>query len=228
MMTPADRLRTARLAAGFGSATDAAKAFGWTVSTYLGHENGSRGLPVDAAQRYGRAFKVAWQFLISGEPVTSEPAESGTPIIGHLGLMTAPLTDRDRADRVMVGVEGYDYTELAAFTQADMRGLYHHIVSIVPDQAILVHDEVLVSTTAPGGRLFSTWVISQQPGVGEVYVASSAHAPDDRTTLSHDEFFALPGLKLEGVVVALYVDKQRRKAIEAAGFVDRATHNALT
>lgn len=42
-MEAADRLKQARLDAGFRTAADAYRHFGWIQSTYLGHENGSRG-----------------------------------------------------------------------------------------------------------------------------------------------------------------------------------------
>lgn len=66
MMDAAERLRTARKQAGYANASDAAEAFGWKGSTYLGHENGSRGLRPDAAERYARAFGVRAEWLLFG------------------------------------------------------------------------------------------------------------------------------------------------------------------
>jgi len=43
MESPADRLRSARLKAGFETAKEAAEAMGVPASTYIGHENGNRG-----------------------------------------------------------------------------------------------------------------------------------------------------------------------------------------
>lgn len=62
------RLRQARANAGFENATEAAKRFGWTISTYLGHENGSRGFKIDSAREYARAFKVSPEWLMFGGP----------------------------------------------------------------------------------------------------------------------------------------------------------------
>jgi hypothetical protein len=56
--SPKDRLRNARIAAGFETATDAARSFRWTVSTYLGHENGDRGMSKKSARKYAAAFKI--------------------------------------------------------------------------------------------------------------------------------------------------------------------------
>lgn len=75
MDTPAERLRAARIAAGYENGSDAARAFGWTPATYLGHENGSRGVRADSAARYGRAFNVPpeWILFGKGSPGRAEP-----------------------------------------------------------------------------------------------------------------------------------------------------------
>lgn len=66
MSDPAERLRTARLRAGFSTGKDAAEAMGVSVSTYLGHENGSRGIKPGMATRYAKKFKVSEQWLLYG------------------------------------------------------------------------------------------------------------------------------------------------------------------
>lgn len=60
------RLRTAREKAGFPTATDAANRFGWKPPTYLGHENGTRGIRVEAAREYAKAFKINPDWLLFG------------------------------------------------------------------------------------------------------------------------------------------------------------------
>lgn len=64
MDTPADRLRRARIARGFETAADAARAFGWPKPTYTSHENGTRGLSRQAAARYARAFGMSTAGLL--------------------------------------------------------------------------------------------------------------------------------------------------------------------
>jgi hypothetical protein len=63
-----ERLRKAREKAGYGSAADAAAAFGWGESGYRHHENGTRTFGADAAKKYGRAFKVkpGWLLCLEG------------------------------------------------------------------------------------------------------------------------------------------------------------------
>lgn len=52
MTDPAARLRRLRIQKGFATAADAAKAFGWNEHTYKSHENGVRGIRMDAARKY--------------------------------------------------------------------------------------------------------------------------------------------------------------------------------
>lgn len=72
-----DRLKAARENAGFDSAADAARAFGWTESAYRHHENGTRNFGADAAKKYGRAFKVKPGWLLGLEAVGKEPLTDG-------------------------------------------------------------------------------------------------------------------------------------------------------
>ena len=65
--TPGERLRKARIKAGYESGSDAARARGWKVSTYLGHENGDRVPRRNTAKRYARAFKVGWVWILEGD-----------------------------------------------------------------------------------------------------------------------------------------------------------------
>lgn len=82
METPADRLRKARIARGFKSPTDAARHFGWSEVTYRAHENGTRGLRIDAARRYAKAFRVPLGELLGTGVGGSVPAEN-IPVMGN-------------------------------------------------------------------------------------------------------------------------------------------------
>lgn len=75
MSDPAERLRIARMRAGFPTGKEAAEAMGFPVSTYLAHENGSRGYPAKKAYTYARKFKVREQWLLYG--VGPGPGETG-------------------------------------------------------------------------------------------------------------------------------------------------------
>jgi transcriptional regulator with XRE-family HTH domain len=75
------RLRHARTIAGYGGPADAARAFGWTYSTYAGHENGSRGIKLGTLRGYAAAFGVSFTWLVDGK---GEPKPSGAKRIADL------------------------------------------------------------------------------------------------------------------------------------------------
>lgn len=86
METPADRLKAARIKAGYATAKSAAEAMGVTVSTYIQHESGVRGFPAGRAARYAKFFRVAPEWLVynrgSSEPIPVEPTLTELPMVG--------------------------------------------------------------------------------------------------------------------------------------------------
>lgn len=64
MSDAADRLRALRIKKGYATASDAAKAFGWNEHTYKSHENGIRGIRLDAARKYAAAFGSSVSHLL--------------------------------------------------------------------------------------------------------------------------------------------------------------------
>ncbi|MEN3973087.1 XRE family transcriptional regulator [Sphingomicrobium sp. XHP0235] len=74
---PSDRLKKAREKAGYDSARAAAEAMGVSVSTYSQHENGIRGFPATKAERYGKFFRVAPEWLLYGKADGAKHAPLG-------------------------------------------------------------------------------------------------------------------------------------------------------
>lgn len=70
------RLRHAREKAGYASAAEAARAFNWTISAFRHHENGTRNFGLDAARKYGRAFRVKPGWLLCMDGVDDAPPAS--------------------------------------------------------------------------------------------------------------------------------------------------------
>lgn len=170
--TPGKRLRWARQRdKRFDKATEAAKAFGWTVSTYLGHENGDRIPSRNAAKKYAAAYKVRWDWILEGGPnAIAPPASTVTkltaddhvqvPVRSYVGagdeVFVLP-TDDPPIDWVSAppGMENAEATEVRGNS---MRPLYHdgdllfHIRRVDVD----LHeyqDEVVVTQVKGGKRL---------------------------------------------------------------------------
>jgi len=85
------RLRHAREIAGYASAAAAIEAFGWTYSTYAGHENGSRGIKLGTLRGYAAAFKVSFTWLAEGK---GEAKPKGERVVQDAWQRMAPA---DRA-----------------------------------------------------------------------------------------------------------------------------------
>ena len=59
----ADRLREARINAGYPSANHASISLGWSVKVYIQHEQGIKSFNIDDAKKYSKAFKVSSEYL---------------------------------------------------------------------------------------------------------------------------------------------------------------------
>jgi SOS-response transcriptional repressor LexA len=110
IMEPWQRLRQLRKNAGYDTPSDAAKAFGWVRSTYISHENGTRGLRKAVAGRYEKAFRTKPGSLLYGEERTPEPrgrrGEPDTalrvPLIALISAGTLSDVNLDEAEETIL------------------------------------------------------------------------------------------------------------------------------
>lgn len=113
MDTTADRLRWARARAGYSNARQAADAFGFNYSTYSGHENGGRNTSKAKAQRYAKAFKVRWEWVLHGwgealeEPRLRRPIVA-VPLISWVSAGKLTAGETVMADAVLTHLEMAD------------------------------------------------------------------------------------------------------------------------
>jgi hypothetical protein len=97
------RLREARRAAGFASATDAIEYCKWKGSTYRAHENGQNNYNTEYATRYGKAYGVSASWLLLGEGNEAQTAvkkQSDKNNMKGCSLKTCP--DRIQAYAVLL------------------------------------------------------------------------------------------------------------------------------
>lgn len=160
---PAQRLRQARIEAGYDSAAAFAQAHELTESSYRSHENGSRGMTRPIAERYARLLggSVTWQWLLFGDEL--KPAESlGQP------APRSPAT-RDNRDAKSWAIEELDVRAGAGnsavheVTEAERviaewrvpRDLLRGQTTATPNhiKIITVYGDSMVPDFAPGERL---------------------------------------------------------------------------
>lgn len=86
-----DRLKRARLAAGYETAADAARAMGVPKPAYTHHENGTRGF-VTNGERYARFFRVSLEWLLTGRGEMKGAGDVPIPVMGVVtaGQATVP------------------------------------------------------------------------------------------------------------------------------------------
>uniref|UniRef100_A0A6H1ZCU5 HTH cro/C1-type domain-containing protein n=2 Tax=viral metagenome TaxID=1070528 RepID=A0A6H1ZCU5_9ZZZZ len=138
MKTPSDRLRSARERAGYETAKDAAVAMGVPVPTYVQHENGSRGYPAPRADRYGRFFRVAPEWLLYGRgEVDDAPTSDSVPVVGLVGAGSV-------ATLFSEGQGPFDEVEPPADSTSHTVGLGIRGASLGPafDEGIVFYDDV--------------------------------------------------------------------------------------
>lgn len=82
MDEPGDRLKQARLAAGFKSIAAAAEAKGFHKQNLGDHEAGRRGIKPEHAEQYARAFKVSPEWILLGVDTKKRPT---IQVVGYVG-----------------------------------------------------------------------------------------------------------------------------------------------
>lgn len=97
-----DRLRQARIAAGYERASDAAARFGWNENTYKSNENGNAPFSFRKAKEYAEAFGVRAEWLYDETGPAHAGAEGLVRIIGRVGA------DAEGAVIQTDGQEGFD------------------------------------------------------------------------------------------------------------------------
>ncbi|MEM8615335.1 MAG: helix-turn-helix domain-containing protein [Pseudomonadota bacterium] len=95
-----ERLRTARIEAGYATARAAAEAFGWNSNTVSSNENGNRTFGREAAARYARAYHVDLGWLLTGRGGMRRGA--GAEIFDIWDRI--PERDRSTARRMLEGL----------------------------------------------------------------------------------------------------------------------------
>ena len=167
------RLRQARTAKGFDSASAAADAFGWNRNTYVSNENGNAPFSYRRAKDYAAAFGVSAEWLYATQPARLLPAaEAGfVPIIGRVGANPEGLvlfaTGQEPGDLAPIPPGGTEQARALLVVGHSMRGIaddgaliYFEDQKTAPSPDMLGHvvvveletEEVLVKRLLRGSR----------------------------------------------------------------------------
>lgn len=222
MTTPAERLKSARHAAGYGSAAQAAEGLGVPLATYQQHENGIRGFPAGRAERYARFFHVTPEWLLYGrgeepdgrarEPAGMRPVTRYVPVIGTVqaGLWAEiPDDDPEPEELLPVVLQGFEGARLFALRirGPSMDRYYQEgtMAIICPAAEIGVRDGDHVVVRRRKGMLTETTLkeVVQEPGGIALWPRSNDPRFQEPIRLSSVRD-ADEGPEIIGVVVSSY------------------------
>lgn len=223
-MDLAERLRTARRNAGFETAADAARRFGWNVGGYRHHENGTSGFKHDRAQEYARAFNVSTDWLLFGRGDAGPGAQPmeltrSIPVVGKVaaGLWQEQLELEafEPTEFLHLSVEGYERATLRAL-QIDgpsMNEVYppgRYVVYAPPAEAGLRDGDFVIVRRSRSGFFETTCKELIQEG-GRVKLQPRSTDPNHQTPIYLDagDEASQDGVEIIGVVVADYARRVR-------------------
>jgi phage repressor protein C with HTH and peptisase S24 domain len=162
-----ERLRQARKNAGYGTAREAAEAFGWNVNTYKSHENGKRGFH-NEAERYAEDFRVPLEWLLAGKNAPTW-ARDGTGVATRAVATTrAPVIPWVEVERYLAYPEGSMPADLAIhYLQIDADPRMGRRIFF-----LYVEGESMIAKPPTGG-------VSFQPGDIVGFDPEAKHKPGD-------------------------------------------------
>jgi phage repressor protein C with HTH and peptisase S24 domain len=148
------RLRQARQAKGYETATAAAEAFGWNRNTYVANENGNAPFSYKRAKEYAAAFGVRPEWLYDAAGPMLPIASAGyVPIIGRVGANPEGLVlfahGQEPGDLAPIPPGGTDKAVALLVVGHSMRGL-------ADDGALIYFED---QKTAPSADMLGNVVV---------------------------------------------------------------------
>lgn len=121
MSEMSDRLRQARIDAGFKSAAAAADAMGVNPSTYRAHENGQNDFNLREAFHYGQKFRVSAIWLFSGERTAKDGQDVRDAFTAERRVPQISKKVPELETRAGAGGGGIDFTVVEDNVSLEMR-----------------------------------------------------------------------------------------------------------
>jgi transcriptional regulator with XRE-family HTH domain len=159
----ADRLRRARIGAGFERATDAVRKFGWSYSRYMNYENGERAVPPKQAILFAAAYGVTVDYIYFGKGHILNQNEGMYAVSSRMvrRIPLVALENMTDLQRIASGLEPTAAESVPVFGQ-----------EAVPDRAIFIEikDKSMSDPRAP---------VSFEPGDKAMIDLNASPSPSD-------------------------------------------------
>lgn len=213
------RLKELRIKRGFERAADAARAYGWPVTTYQAHENGSRGLKLDIARRYAKAFNSSAAYILTGANKTNGDGTPSVNSVAHLPVRARVAAGNFRYDEP-VADEGFF---VPFVPRGDIPASAQYAVIVdgpsvnkrIPDGAFAI---CAMFDSVPGGAQHGSLVhvVRERAGLHEHTIKELRYSRDGMTLFPvstdprHQEPIQLGTgeadelVRIEGVVIGIY------------------------
>lgn len=184
MMERHERLRHARINAGFKTQAEAVRRFDWNPNSYKSNENGHAPFGYEQAKAYARAYRVRPDWLYDGAgSMKSDVGENAIPIIGSVAAGFEGDFDEDFAGdpsswldpepnegRIALRIDGNSMAPLAHPGDIAVFG------PRVDDPSPLINRRVM-ARMADGRKLFKVLRKGSEPGTFDLYSLNSAYDP---------------------------------------------------
>ena len=126
----AERLRRARINAGFERASEAARRFGWSYSRYMNYENGERSVPPKQAILFASAYGVTVDYIYFGKRELLNQLEGTQTLISRMvrRIPLVALENMTELKRIASGLEPTAVTvPVGSFESIPERGIFIEI-----------------------------------------------------------------------------------------------------
>lgn len=179
-----DRVRAARLMAGFDTTKAAVDRFGWSYPTYAAHENGSRVPKRPALERYAEAFGVELRYLLLGFDTEQQRAVAQVPTRGRpANVLILPELAFNESDGDFLQSEQYrtltnSYADIAIALVPDVLSTSFFICSRNLHPFFLHIGDVLICDTEAPTKAGDTIIIKiSDPETNETSTQVAAFYP---------------------------------------------------
>jgi transcriptional regulator with XRE-family HTH domain len=172
----AERLRRARISAGFERASDAARRFGWSYSRYMNYENGERSVPPKQAILFAAAYSVTVDYIYFGKGDILKQGEGPNALSSRM-VRRIPLFALENMSELKRIAEGLEASSAAALPVSGDEPFPERCIFVEINDTSMSHPREVLSFE-PGDKALID--LNAKPSPSDFVLAI---VPEERTAL---------------------------------------------
>jgi transcriptional regulator with XRE-family HTH domain len=165
--TLAKRLKRAREAAGYATATEAARRQGWNENTYRSTENGTRPPGRGAAVEYARAFNVNLDWLLTGRGSMKPGGRQAFRQVPYFHISDIRVKNKTQLRRLLISAEPRGFVTVP---DSDEKRAKNATLSIVIEDLSMVDPTGSPQSLYPGDQ--AVFAVDQEPVPGSIVMVN--------------------------------------------------------